>query len=91
MSDPSFNTVAQIAHVAVAYAVVLSLLLVLGPGSLYWLIPVSVGAAAIKEFWYDEKYESASVRGSSLEDFLWYCVGIIGAIGFFFAWLFSAV
>ncbi len=42
-----------------------------------------VGAAMMtmfalwKEFWYDERYETPDVRGSSLEDFLHYVAGVV--------------
>ena len=37
--------------------------------------------AAIKEFWYDFNYETALVRGSSLEDFMHYELGgVLGVI-----------
>ena len=86
MSDPSINTVSQFAHVGVAYAVTLSVLMVVGIQAIYWFIPMGVGAAAVKEFWYDAKYETAEVRGSSLQDFLFYCAGIAGAALF---WMFA--
>jgi hypothetical protein len=38
--------------------------------------------AAIKEFYYDERYESTEERGSNLRDFAYYCVGV--ALGFCF-------
>jgi len=37
---------------------------------------VGVAAAAIKEFWWDYKYEDAATRGSSLLDFSMYMIGI---------------
>jgi hypothetical protein len=37
-------------------------------------------AAAVKEFWYDEHYETPEVRGSSLEDFVFYFLGV--SVGF---------
>jgi len=36
--------------------------------------------AAVKEFWYDYKFETSEVRGSSLKDFLFYVLGV--ATGF---------
>jgi hypothetical protein len=80
--NPSFNTVSQFAHLGVSYSITLSVLTIGGLHSLYWFLPISVGAAAVKEFWYDEKYETAEVRGSSLEDFIVYLTGISGAIAF---------
>lgn len=37
---------------------------------------LGVIAAAIKEFWYDEVYEDAATRGSSLLDFSMYALGM---------------
>ena len=31
--------------------------------------------AAVKEFWWDHRYEVVAVRGSDLEDFLFYAIG----------------
>ena len=39
--------------------------------------------AATKEFWYDEKYETPEIRGSSLEDFLFYILGLGVALGLY--------
>ncbi len=83
MADPSLNTVSQFAHAGVAYSITLSLLMALGLTALWWFLPIAVGLAAWKEFWYDYKYETAEVRGSSLEDFSFYMSGIVGAILFF--------
>jgi hypothetical protein len=85
MADPSLNTVSQFAHVGVAYSVTLSLLIVLGLPMLWWYLPVAIGLAAGKEFWYDYKYETPDVRGSSLEDFMYYVSGILAALTFFVA------
>jgi hypothetical protein len=79
MNDPTYNTVAQFAHVGMAYAITLSVLLIGNGAVLYWYLPVAVGLAAAKEFWYDYKFESPEVRGSSLVDFTFYLVGISAA------------
>ena len=31
--------------------------------------------AAVKEFWFDHRFEDVAVRGSDLEDFLFYTLG----------------
>lgn len=47
----------------------------------WWGLAVGIPAAALKEFWYDEKYEDPATRGSSLLDFSMYMVGLL--IGWF--------
>lgn len=83
MADPSLNEVSQFAHFGIAYAITLSLLVLLGFHMLWWYLPVAIGLAAWKEFWYDYHYETPAVRGSSLEDFLFYMIGIGGANAFY--------
>lgn len=85
MPDPSMNTISQFSHTGMAYSLTLSLLLLQGTRGLWWFLPTAVGLAFWKEFWYDYRYESAEARGSSLEDFLFYLLGIGLAITFFVA------
>jgi hypothetical protein len=85
LANPSYNMTAQFAHAGMAYSITLSVLLLFGMRSLYWYLPASVGLAAFKEFYYDQKYETAEVRGSNTEDFLFYVLGIITATVF---WMF---
>lgn len=68
--DPSFDTVSQSAHFFSATFVVHAL------HGHWWAIAACIVAAAIKEFWYDQHFESAEVRGSNLKDFSFYCLGI---------------
>ena len=82
MADPSLNTVSQFAHFGVAYSITLSLLIIFGFSMLWWFLPVAIGLAAWKEFWYDYRYETPDVRGSSLEDFLFYVGGVGAAVVF---------
>jgi hypothetical protein len=48
------------------------------------LIAAAVGtvAAALKEFWYDQNYETVDTRGSNLLDFSMYEIGIIAGLLF---------
>ncbi len=85
MTNPSFNTVSQFAHAGVAYSITLSVLVALGYPALLWFLPITIGLAAGKEFWYDYKYETPEVRGSSLEDFAFYLIGIGSAVLFYVA------
>lgn len=45
------------------------------------ILVIGLGLAAIKEFWYDYKFETVIERGSSLLDFSMYTVGLL--LGFF--------
>lgn len=67
----------QIGHFLGAYAAVLTLFVFHVP---HWAWVSAIGItlwAGVKEFWYDEKYEDPTVRGSSLEDFLFYMLGLL--------------
>jgi hypothetical protein len=82
--DPKFfNEVSQFAHFFAAATVYLTIFLVLLAGHWYtprrlllWVIP-GVALAAFKEFWYDKHDENAETRGSDLEDFSFYVLGIV--------------
>ena len=72
ISEKQFNMVSQFSHFGWGLAVVLTGNLfhkALPVGGL-WLL-----YAAIKEFFYDERYETPEVRGSSLEDFVFQAMG----------------
>lgn len=79
-----FNQISQLAHFAGGAAIVLTVV-VLGWHALWGFVGVAI-LSALKEFWYDYKYESDEVRGSSAEDFAFYMVGagaawIVAVIG----------
>lgn len=75
-----FNQISQMGHAAGGAAIVLTF-------ALLWRASyapfVGLGAVAlaagVKEFWYDYKYESTEVRGSSMEDFEFYMIGASAA------------
>jgi hypothetical protein len=71
-----FNSVAQAGHFAGGAAIVLAIVVLwratYAPFAGFSIVLL---ASAIKEFWFDYKYESTEVRGSSLEDFLMYLAG----------------
>ena len=66
--------------------VLAGLLVILGPialfGARFWYVwaLALVLFASVKEFWYDENYETADERGSNLEDFGFYMVGLVVGI-----------
>jgi hypothetical protein len=71
-----FDSVAQWGHFAGGAAIVLAVVVISHhrTASVYALLGVTA-LAAFKEFWYDKRYESVEVQGSSLEDFLFYILG----------------
>jgi hypothetical protein len=80
VSDSEFDFVAQVSHfgwgmlsVALPTALAGPVVGLLGGG-------VYVLYAAVKEFWYDERYESPAVRGSSSRDFLVQLIGVATAV-----------
>jgi hypothetical protein len=75
ISPKTFNRNSQYAHFGMAAAIYLTI----GRFSFHWMLylaPVGIALAAWKEFWYDRHYESDEERGSDLEDFAFYCIGI---------------
>jgi hypothetical protein len=71
-----FNQVAQLGHFAGGAAIVLATVVLWHDSRAPFAGFIGVLlAAGVKEFWYDEKYESVEVRGSSLEDFAFYVIG----------------
>lgn len=69
----------QIGHILGGYAIVFTTF------HFYphlWLGAILTEVWALsKEFWFDVKYEKASVRGSSLLDFIFYQIGLLLAMG----------
>jgi hypothetical protein len=89
ITDELFDEIAQNSHWAGGLAFVWGSVCLIGPGALWYSVLAGMAIAAAKEFWYDEKYETTEVRGSSLEDFTYYCVGLIGgALIYFLRWRF---
>jgi hypothetical protein len=76
IDDKTFNQVAQAGHFAGGAAIVLAVTVISWNRnfSIFGLAAVIL-LAAIKEFWYDEHYETTEVRGSSLQDFGFYVIG----------------
>jgi hypothetical protein len=71
-----FNQVAQLGHFAGGAALVLATVVLWRDAHAPFAGFAGVClAVALKEFWYDYKYESTEVRGSSAEDFSFYLLG----------------
>jgi hypothetical protein len=82
--DPAFfYEVSQFAHAGVAGLIYLSIGHIAQKHNFfhwYWygaLIGLGVVAAAVKEFYYDPRFENEATRGSDLEDFSFYMLGIL--------------
>ena len=78
INSSTFDTVSQSAHFWFGgWVIFLSSLI----GYMWAGFTTLLIFSAIKEFWYDYKYETAVVRGSSERDFLYYMLGgVITAI-----------
>ena len=91
--DPNFfSEVAQNAHM-LAGSTVAFCTLALYPLALWYVIAAFAAVTAVKEFWYDQKYENAATRGSNLNDWVHYQIGWILAVGINYAcvvWIFKA-
>lgn len=82
IDDKTANTWAQNAHWAGGLAWVFGSIVLFGFS--WWFVVGAVVATAIKEFWYDYRFETVDERGSSLQDFLFYQLGIwVAVISYF--------
>ena len=75
ISQSEFDFVSQNAHDLGGLCTVLIPAYLFGILSLWISVPLLVLLAGVKEFYWDYKFETTEVRGSSLEDFLHYCLG----------------
>ena len=80
IEDKEFNQVSQLSHFGGAAAIVYGLIVLAGMSAMWPTFIVLAIIAGVKEFWYDYHYETTEVRGSSLEDFLFYLAGGLFAI-----------
>lgn len=63
-------------HILGAALIIVAFAYLLGSAYWYYYAGVTIAYAAVKEFWYDENYETVEVRGSNLTDFLYYIAGV---------------
>lgn len=75
IDNKEFNTVAQLSHFGGGLAVIFGSIVLFGASSMWWSILILAILTFLKEFWYDFKYETPEVRGSSKLDFVMYMVG----------------
>lgn len=77
ISDHKFNVLAQKSHVLGGCLWILGTDYLFGHTVMAWGSIVAVLLAAWKEFYWDERFEGPDERGSSLEDFCFYVVGLV--------------
>lgn len=78
-----FDKVAQLSHFAWG-AMVVFLAAIAGhpiPSLPFYVGGLWIVYSAVKEFWYDEKYETPIVRGNSMLDFVVASAGVLFATG----------
>ena len=85
----TFNQVAQLAHFAGGLAAVWGSIVLFGPSAMWIAVACVAGITALKEFWYDQHFETEVVRGSNLEDWAFYQLGssVAGVSAVGIAWL----
>jgi len=86
IDDKEFDSVSQLSHGGWGALAVLGPIALFNPGW-HWIIGIALAVtliAGVKEFWYDQRFETAEVRGSNMRDFMFYCVGIYGALFLYF-------
>lgn len=75
-----FNMVSQNAHWLTGMAYFNFFVVI---HKIHWLVyamPIYWVLTAWKEFWYDARFETAEIRGDSVEDFAFYQIGWIAAL-----------
>jgi hypothetical protein len=86
-TNPTYDNLAQAAHAFAGYAVVLTAAR-LGRAPLIVVAPLFVVYAALKEFWFDIRYEKPEVSGGfpgGVRDFSFYMVGLVAGLIVVFA------
>ena len=79
---------ARNSHIAGGMAWIFGGLTLFGQTYLVYLLATGLALCAVKEFWYDQNYETPDERGSNLEDFLEYSAGFLAALILYYAKLF---
>lgn len=78
-----WNETGETAHVLAGLLVILGPIALFGPKYMWLWAGFMVLFASLKEFWYDENYETADERGSNLEDWGFYMIGTVVGIGLY--------
>lgn len=76
----TLDTIAQNAHMLTGAVLVFLFLIFRKMSWLWYIIPAYILLIAWKEFYYDQFYEIAEVRGSNLKDFIFYQIGWVGTL-----------
>jgi hypothetical protein len=82
--DSVWNIVSQISHVLGGMCVVSYTALLFGKHALWYSVPVFVGLAGIKEFIFDNLFETVDESGGWVGDFIdfgFYMVGLAVGLG----------
>lgn len=75
-----FNQVAQLGHFAGGLAGLWGWVVLFHPSHLWIPMLVIAFVTGLKEFWYDQHFETPVVRGSNLEDWTFYQIGSVVAL-----------
>lgn len=88
ITDDQFNTLAQYNHMLAGAVVVLATVETYPPAIWYVVVAFAL-LTGWKEFWYDYRYETTEVRGSSLSDFLHYQLGVGAVLALHYGWIYA--
>jgi hypothetical protein len=83
VSDREYDKLAQKAHLLGGAIVIWGSILFFGRESIPFAWLAVLLLSGIKEFWWDETFETAEIRGSSLKDFAFYLLGAMLAISIY--------
>lgn len=70
----------QFSHALTGTTIVFGTIVLFAPKWLSITLPLFIVYASVKEFWYDNAYETEEQRGSNAEDFGFYCCGAVIAL-----------
>lgn len=80
-SDETLTDVTgQFSHALTGTTIVFGTIVLFAPKWLAVTLPLFIVYASVKEFWYDNTYETAEQRGSNWEDWGFYMVGMVTAL-----------
>lgn len=87
LSNPTYNQLAQIAHVAAFYGIALTLM-IFHPTWRWEVQGIGIAYGLLKEFWFDLRYETTEISGEfvgGLTDFSFLMIGLgLADITFYF-------
>jgi hypothetical protein len=83
ITDKQFNGLAQKAHVFGGLSWIWGWALFF-PAHMFMAASLGISLAAFKEFFIDYIFENSEERGSSAEDFSFYCIGMAVALASYY-------